>query len=291
MTAITASEASYNTQAATTPSSPDLDVKYSLFNTVVKNAAAAGSWTTLISVAERNGSEFSTWAQALGFAVLTATSNADQAVDLDGLPLESRVRYKISWRKISTVTLRNMISIHEGDTLAFDIVGVGFQAGDKVYWKNSGTTNAQDFGLGPALLRPKGPWLTVKSEQQWALENAAMKRLLTLRDRAQGNTTLVARFTRQIAELKLLLEYRAGLVETDYAQVYSQYEGELTFAIDATTGVPTTTINLVVTRDKPMELASGLTETDETLVINVYADQACTQLLKTSDSYTVVNEQ
>jgi hypothetical protein len=117
-----------------------------------------------------------------------------------------------------------------------------------------------------------------------------MQRLLTLRDRAQGNTTLVARFTRQIAELKLLLEYRAGLVQTDYAQVYSQYEGELTFAIDATTGAPTTTINLVVTRDKPIELATGLTETNETLVINVYADQACTQLLKTSDSYTVVNE-
>jgi hypothetical protein len=118
-----------------------------------------------------------------------------------------------------------------------------------------------------------------------------MKRLLTLRDRAQGNTSLVARFTRQIADLKLLLEYRAGLVETEYAQVNSEYEGELTFDIDATTGLPTTTINLVVTRDKGMELATGLTETNETLVINVYADADCTQLLKTSSIYTVVNEQ
>jgi hypothetical protein len=290
MTAITASEASYTAQTAATPSQPDLDAKYGLFNVIVKNAAAAGSWTTLVTVAERNSTEFSTWAQALGFAVLASTS-LDTAVNIDGEALALKRVFLVSWRKIDTVTLRDMVSIHEGDQLKFDIVPVGYLEGDQVFWRNSGTTNAQDFGLGPAILRPQGPWLTAKTIEAWSLENAAMARLIRLRSRAEGNTALVTRYERQIAQLKNLLEYRAGLLEQNYeTNITSQYEGALTFVKD-TVGLVKATIDLLVTRDKGMEQATGLTEINETLIINIYADQACTQLLKTSSTYTVVNEQ
>ena len=289
MSAITASEASYNTLAAEEPLQADLDEKYSIFNTVVKNAAAAGTWLCRVSVAKTNAIEFRTWAMNLGFSVLPSLTNADLAIDLDGRVLDERVRYIISWRKIVTISLRDLLSIHEGDQLAFDITAAGFQAGDEIYWRNTGTTRAEDFGQGSAILRPQGPWLTVKTAEQWAETNAAMKRLLTLRARATGNTALVARFDQQIAQLKQLLEYRAGLTQKTYPEVNSQYEGQLTF-VQQENGDVTATINLLVVRDKGLEQATGLSEINETLIITLYADSEFTQLLKTSSTYTVVNE-
>jgi hypothetical protein len=290
MTIITASEAVTATVSALEPEAEDLDSKYSLFNTVVRNAVSAGSWTTRMSVAIRNADEFKAWANVLGYAMLVDNSNESLATNIDGFTSEALARFLVSWRKISTFTLRDRVSIAEGDQLAFDIVTQGYLSGDTIYWTNTGTTRAEDYGIGPAMARPQGAWLTVKTPQQWALTNAAMKRLLILLDRAAGNTALVTRYTRQVAQLKLKLEYQAGLLEQQYNAVDSQYQGELTL----TTTEPSTEvkcqIDLLVFRDKGIEAATGQTEINETLIIKLWADPQCTQLLYTSPTYTVVNE-
>jgi len=290
MTIITASEAVTATVSAQTPDAEDLDIKYGLFNTVVRNAVDAGSWTTRVSVAARNAVEFKAWANLLGYVILVDPSNESLAVNLDGQTGETLTRLLVSWRKVNTFVLRDRVSIAEGDQLAFDIVTLGYLAGDSIYWTNTGTTNAQDFGIGPAMARPQGSWLTVKTAEQWAVSNSAMKRLLVLLARAQGNQALVARYTQQVAQLKLKLEYEAGLLETDYNLVDSQYQGELILATTEPSTDVKTTINLLVFRDKGIEAATGLTESNETLVIKLWADPACTQLLYTSPTYTVVNE-
>jgi len=290
MTIITASEAVTATVSAQTPDAEDLDAKYALFNTVVKNAVAAGSWTTRMSVAVSNADQFRAWANNLGYVVLVDVSNESLATNIDGLTGETLARFLVSWRKIDTFTLRDRVSIHEGDQLAFDIVTLGYLPGDKIYWTNTGTTRAEDFGIGPAMARPQGSWLTVKTAEAWAESNSAMRRLLTLLARAQGNQPLVARYTRQVAQLKLKLEYEAGLEQQVYNDAVSQYEGELTLSTTAPSTDVKTTINLLVFRDKGIEAATGQTETNETLVIKLWADPACTQLLYTSPSYTVVNE-
>ena len=290
MTTITASEAVLATISALEPEPEDLDVKYGLFNTVVTNAGLAGLWTTRMSVAVRNASEFKAWAMALGYTVLVDASNESLATNIDGLGGETLARFLISWRKIDTFALRDRVSIHEGDQLAFDIVTLGYEAGDEIYWTNTGTTNAQDYGIGPQMARPQGSWLTVKSPQEWALTNAAMARLLTLLDRAQGNTSLVTRYTRQVATLKQKLEYEAGLKSKEYSLVDSQYQGILTLTVTEPSTDVKAEIDLLVFRDKGLEQATGITETDETLVIKLWADAACTQLLYTSPTYTVVNE-
>jgi len=290
MTIITASEAVTATISALDPVAEDLDEKYSLFNTVVKNAVAAGSWTTRMSVAVRNADEFKAWANDLGFAMLVDNSNESLATNIDGFTSEALARFLVSWRKVNTFTLRDRVSIAEGDQLAFDIVTLGYLPGEEIYWTNTGTTNAEDYGIGPAMARPQGSWLTVKTPQQWALENSAMKRLLTLLGRATGNTALVTRYTLQVAQLKLKLEYEAGLLEQQYLLVESQYQGALTlFSTEPSTDVKAE-INLLVFRDKGLEQATGITETNETLIIKLWADPACTQLLYTSPTYTVVNE-
>ena len=290
MTIITASEAVTATVSAETPDAEDLDAKYALFNTVVRNAVAAGSWTTRVSVAARNAVQFKDWANTLGFVILVDPSNESLATNIDGQTGETLTRLLVSWRKVDTFTLRDRVSIAEGDQLAFDIVTLGYLAGETIYWTNTGTTNAEDFGIGPAMARPQGSWLTVKTAEAWAESNSAMKRLLTLLSRAQGNQPLVARYTRQVAQLKLKLEYEAGLLETDYNLTDSQYEGELTLSTTEPSTDVKTTIDLLVFRDKGIEAATGLTESNETLIIKLWADSACTQLLYTSPTYTVVNE-
>jgi len=294
MTIITASEAVTATVSAQTPDAEDLDAKYALFNTVVKNAVAAGSWTTRMSVAVSNADQFKAWANTLGYVILIDPSNESLATNIDGLTGETLARFLVSWRKIDTFTLRDRVSIHEGDQLAFDIVTQGYLPGDTIYWTNTGTTNAQDYGIGPAMARPQGSWLTVKSAEQWAESNSAMRRLLVLLTRAQGNQPLVARYTRQVAQLKLKLEYEAGLEQQVYNDAVSQYEGELAIAsVTDALGQNTVikaVINLLVFRDKGIEAATGQTESNETLIIKLWADSACTQLLYTSPSYTVVNE-
>jgi hypothetical protein len=290
MTIITASEAGLATLTAQAPTSEDLDVKYSLFNTVIRNAVAAGLWTQRMTVAVRNASEFKAWANVLGYTVLTDVSNETLAANIDGFANESLARFLVSWRKVKTFALRDLVSIHEGDQLYFDLVLEGYKPGDTVYWTNTGTTNAQDYGIGPEMARPQGSWLTVKTAEAWALENAAMARLLTLLARAQGNTSLVTRYTRQVAKLKQKLEYEAGLKQLEYRAVDSQYEGELTLTLNPTTQDVQTAISLLVFRDKGLEQATGITETDETLKIKIWADPECTQLLYTSATFTVVNE-
>jgi len=290
MTIITASEAVTATVSAGAPTNEDLDSKYSLFNTVVRNAVAAGSWTSRVSVAVRNADQFKAWANNLGFVVLVDASNENLATNIDGLAGDTLGRFLVSWRRVSAFSLRDRVSIHEGDQLAFDITTQGYLAGDQIYWTNTGTTNAEDYGLGPAIARPQGAWLSVKTPQQWALENSAMRRLLTLLDRAAGNATLVSRYTRQVAQLKLKLEYQAGLKTTVYNDSVSQYQGELTLTTTAPSTAITTTINLLVFRDKGLEAATGITETDETLIIKLWADKECSQLLYTSSVFTVVNE-
>jgi len=290
MSIISASEAGSLTLTAESPSSEDLNVKYSLFSTVVRNAVAAGSWTTRMSVSLRNADEFKAWANTLGYAMLVDNSNESLATNIDGLVGETLARFLVSWRKISAFALRDRLSIHEGDQLAFDITTQGYLPGDVIYWTNTGTTRAEDYGIGPAIARPQGAWLTVKSAEAWALDNAAMARLLTLLARAQGNQPLVARYTRQVAQLKQKLEYEAGLRITEYNDAVSQYEGALTLTTQAPSTDVVTTINLLVFRDKGIEAAVGISETDETLVIKLWADAACTQLLYTSSTYTVVNE-
>ena len=290
MTIITASEAVTATISALDPVAEDLDEKYSLFNTVVKNAVAAGSWTTRMSVAVRNADEFKAWANDLGFAMLVDNSNESLATNIDGFTNEALARFLVSWRKVNTFALRDRVSIAEGDQLTFDIVTLGYLPGDEIYWTNTGTTRAEDYGIGPAMARPQGSWLTVKTAEQWAQENAAMRRLLTLLGRATGNTALVTRYTRQVAQLKLKLEYEAGLKQTEYSLVDSQYQGTLTlFSTEPSTDVKAE-IDLLVFRDKGIEQATGTTETNETLIIKLWADPACTQLLYTSTTYTVVNE-
>jgi hypothetical protein len=290
MSIISASEAGSLTLTAESPASEDLDVKYSLFSTVVRNAVAAGSWTTRMSVSLRNADEFKAWANTLGYVMLVDNSNESLATNIDGLVGETLARFLVSWRKISAFALRDRLSIHEGDQLAFDITTQGYLPGDVIYWTNTGTTRAEDYGIGPAIARPQGAWLTVKSAEAWALDNAAMARLLTLLARAQGNQPLVARYTRQVAQLKQKLEYEAGLRITEYNDAVSQYEGALTLTTQAPSTDVVTTINLLVFRDKGIEAAVGISETDETLVIKLWADAECTQLLYTSSTYTVVNE-
>jgi len=290
MTIITASEAVTATVSAELPVAEDLDIKYALFNTVVRNAVAAGSWTTRVSVAARNAVQFKAWANNLGYVILVDPSNESLATNIDGLTGETLTRLLVSWRKIDTFTLRDRVSIAEGDQLAFDIVTQGYLPGDKIYWTNTGTTRAEDFGIGPAMARPQGSWLTVKTAEAWAESNSAMRRLLTLLARAQGNQPLVARYTRQVAKLKLKLEYEAGLEQQVYDDAVSQYEGELTLTTTAPSTDVKTTINLLVFRDKGIEAATGQTESNETLIIKLWADAECTQLLYTSPSYTVVNE-
>lgn len=290
MSIITASEAGTATLTAQEPSNEDLDVKYSLFNTVVRNAVAAGLWTQRMTVAVRNADEFKAWANDLGYTMLVDASNVSLATNIDGYVGETLARFLVSWRKIYSFALRDRLSIHEGDQLTFDIVTRGFEPGDTIYWTNTGTTNAEDYGIGPAMARPQGAWLTVKTVEDWALENAAMKRLLTLLDRAQGNQALVTRYTRQVAQLKQKLEYEAGLVQAEYNDAVSQYEGALTLTLDAQTQDVVATINLLVFRDKGIEAAVGITESDETLVVKLWADPECTQLLYTSSTFTVVNE-
>jgi hypothetical protein len=241
-------------------------------------------------VAVRNADQFRAWANTLGYVVLVDVSNESLAVNIDGLTGETLARFLVSWRKISTFTLRDRVSIAEGDQLAFDIVTQGYLPGDKIYWTNTGTTRAEDFGIGPAMARPQGSWLTVKTAEAWAESNSAMRRLLTLLARAQGNQPLVARYTRQVAQLKLKLEYEAGLEQQVYNDAVSQYEGELTLTTTAPSTDVKTTIDLLVFRDKGIEAATGQTESNETLIIKLWADAACTQLLYTSQTYTVVNE-
>lgn len=290
MTIITASQAVTATVSALDPVAEDLDEKYSLFNTVVKNAVSAGRWTTRVSVSIRNADEFKAWANALGFVVLVDNSNESLATNIDGFTSEALSRFLVSWRRVQTFTLRDRVSIAEGDQLTFDIVTQGYLSGETVYWTNTGTTNAEDYGIGPEMARPQGSWLTVKTPEQWALENSAMKRLLTLLGRAQGNTSLVARYTQQVAQLKLKLEYEAGLQAQEYNTVVSQYQGELTLTTTEPSTDVKTQINLLVFRDKGLEQATGIIETNETLIIKLWADAECTQLLYTSATYTVVNE-
>ena len=290
MSIITASEAGSATITAETPTTEDLDIKYSLFNTVVRNAVAAGSWTTRMTVAIRNALEFKAWANALGYALTADASNESLATNIDGLTSESLTKFLVSWRKVQSFALRDRVSIHEGDQLAFDIVTQGYLPGDTIYWTNVGTSRAEDYGIGPAIARPQGSWLTVKTPEQWAQTNSAMRRLLTLLSRATGNTALVARYTRQVAQLKLKLEYEAGLRETEYYNAVSQYEGALTLTVTAPSTDVKTTINLLVFRDLGLEAATGTTETNETLIIKLWADPECTQLLYTSSTFTVVNE-
>lgn len=290
MTIITASEAGTATISAETPTNEDLNTKYSLFNTVVRNAVAAGSWTARMTVSARNADEFKAWANTLGYAMLVDPSNESLATNIDGFVGETLARFLVSWRKVKSFALRDRVSIHEGDQLAFDIVTLGYAVGDTIYWTNTGTTNAEDYGIGPAIARPQGSWLTVKTTEQWALTNSAMRRLLTLLGRATGNASLVARYTRQVAQLKLKLEYEAGLKTTEYYDSISQYQGQLTLALNTLNQDIQTTINLLVFRDKGLESATGITESNETLVVKLWADPACTQLLYTSSAFTVVNE-
>jgi hypothetical protein len=290
MSIITASEASSVSLAAQAPTSEDLNVKYSLFNTVVRNAGSAGAWTARVSVSVRNAVQFKAWANTLGYAVLTDPSNESLAVNIDGLTGDALTQFLVSWRKVQSFALRDRLSIHEGDQLTFDIVTRGYVAGDLIYWTNTGTSRAEDYGIGPLMARPQGSWLVVKTAEQWAVTNAAMRRLLTLLSRATGNTALVTRYTQQVARLKLKLEYEAGLLQTEYTDSVSQYEGELTLGVTAPSTEVKCQIDLLVFRDLGIESATGNTETNETLIINLWADIECTQLLYTSMTFTVVNE-
>jgi hypothetical protein len=241
-------------------------------------------------VSIRNADQFKAWANELGFVMLVDNSNESLATNIDGQTSEALARFLVSWRRVQTFALRDRVSIAEGDQLTFDIVTQGYLPGDTIFWTNTGTTNAEDYGAGPQMARAQGSWLTVKTPQQWAETNSAMKRLLTLLARAAGNTALVTRYTEQVSGLKLKLEYEAGLLAQEYNTVVSQYQGELTLSTTAPSTDVKCQIDLLVFRDKGIEAATGIAETNETLIIKLWADSACTQLLYTSPTYTVVNE-
>ena len=291
MTTITATEAISATVSEYTLTAEELDTKYSIFNTVVRSKALSKEWSIVVEVATVNAAEFRAWAQTLGYSVISSVSDSVIATNVDGSAGRASTKFLVSWRKITAVTLtnHNTLAVNEGDVLDFVITGQGWLAGDRVYWTNIGTTNSEDFGLGPPAARPQGPWLTVKTIDQWAGQNAAMARLIRLRTNAEGNIPLVARYTQQIAELKLSLEYQSGLTSVEYSTaLQSEYQGSCEFGTAQDTVVAG--IRLLVFKDKTLEAAVGITEVNETLIIKIWADVECTQPLFTAATITIYNE-
>ena len=126
------------TRTEVIPTTADLELKYSLVQSLITTAADDGRYAVNVTLGSDDLEQFKTWIKSYGYRVLASNTGGETIRKILGTPVD----LSVTWARYTITATPTTLA--EGGTVVYTITTKGVADGT-AYWTAAGTATAPDF--------------------------------------------------------------------------------------------------------------------------------------------------